>query len=386
MGQEAAAHPWVTVGDTSSPYTNRHGQPTGSVPVTAPWLGRTTLANTNTESEVTDAPHPDSASEEDVPTPQAGLEHPGIWCDECNMKPIRGARYMRQMQLDTFDLCKGCYNALSESDQSEFKVIEPVEPAAAVHVEQAEATLKAAEEEAESAQKAAEDAKAAQKAAENAEAAQKAAEDAKAAQMAAEAEAVLKAEEAAAAEFARLAAVEEAKAEACRLAVERVAAKAAAEEAEASRVAAEEAEASRIAAEEAEASFAHLQKKLRIAAEAEVAARASKAKAVETAQGPVVPIEWQAAVDALVQMGFSESVAKVQVVATDGDLEAALEAALSFVPPPQPSWDSKWDSILEELVEMGFEDAEANKCFVMANDGDLKSIVTALVADERSKR
>merc|ERR1712166_1587991 len=307
---------------------------------------------------------------------QAGLEHPGIWCDECNMKPIRGARYMRQMQLDTFDLCKGCYNALSESDQSEFKVIEPVEPAAAVHVEQAEATLKAAEEEAESAQKAAEDAEAAQKAAENAEAAQ----------MAAEAEAVLKAEEAAAAEFARLAAVEEAKAEACRLAVERVAAKAAAEEAEAAR----------IAAEEAEASFAHLQKKLRIAAEeaeaaritaeAEAAARASKAKAVETAQGPVVPIEWQAAVDALVQMGFSESVAKVQVVATDGDLEAALEAALSFVPPPQPSWDSKWDSILEELVEMGFEDVEANKCFVMANDGDLKSIVTALVADERSKR
>merc|ERR1712195_470147 len=374
--QEAAAHPWVTVGDTSSPYTNRHGQPTGSVPVTALWLGRTTLANTNTESEVTDAPHPDSASEEDVPTPQAGLEHPGIWCDECNMKPIRGARYMRQMQLDTFDLCKGCYNALSESDQSEFKVIEPVEPAAAVHVEQAEATLKAAEEEA--------------------EAAQKAAEDAQAAQMAAEAEAVLKAEEAAAAEFARLAAVEEAKAEACRLAVERVAAKAAAEEAEAARVAAEEAEASRIAAEEAEASFAHLQKKLRIAveeaeaaritAEAEVAARASKAKAVETAQGPVVPIEWQAAVDALVQMGFSESVAKVQVVATDGDLEAALEAALSFVPPPQPSWDSKWDSILEELVEMGFEDAEANKRFAMTNDGDLKSTVTALVADERSKR
>merc|ERR1711966_129810 len=244
-------------------------------------------------------------------TPQAGLEHPGIWCDECNMRPIRGARYMKQMQLDTFDLCKGCYNALSESDQSEFKVIEPVEPAAAMHVEQAEATLKADEEEAEAAQKAA------------------------------EAAAALKAEEAAA-EFARLAAVEEAKAEACRLAVERVAAKAAAEEAEAARVAAEAGEAARVKEEEAAA-----------------AARASKAKAVETAQGPVVPIEWQAAVDALVQMGFSESVAKVQVVAADGDLEAALEAALSFVPPPQPSWDSKWDSIPEELVEMGFEDAEA---------------------------
>merc|ERR1711966_201520 len=172
-------------------------------------------------------------------TPQAGLEHPGIWCDECNMRPIRGARYMKQMQLDTFDLCKGCYNALSESDQSEFKVIEPVEPAAAMHVEQAEATLKADEEEAGAAQKAA--------------------------------------EEAAAAEFARLAAVEEAKAEACRLAVERVAAKAAAEEAEAARVAAEAGEAARVKEEEAAA-----------------AARASKAKAVETAQGPVVPIEWQA--------------------------------------------------------------------------------------------
>merc|ERR1711865_1074564 len=167
--------------------------------------------------------------------------------------------------------------------------------------------------------------------------------------------------------------------EAARIAVEEAeAARIAAEAEEAARIAVEEAEAARIAAEEAEAA--------RITAEAEAAARASKAKAVETAQGPVVPIEWQAAVDALVQMGFSESVAKVQVVATDGDLEAALEAALSFVPPPQPSWDSKWDSILEELVEMGFEDVEANKCFVMANDGDLKSIVTALVADERSKR
>jgi len=199
-------------------------------------------------------------------TPQAGLEHPGIWCDECNMKPIRGARYMKQMQLDTFDLCKGCYNALSESDQSEFKVIEPVEPAAAMHVEQAEATLKADEEEA--------------------EAAQKAAEDAEAAQMAAEAAAALKAEEAAA-EFARLAAVEEAKAEACRLAVERVAAKAAAEEAEAAHVAAEAEEAARIAVEEAEASriAAEETEAARVAAEAEEAARiaAEEAEAARVA-------------------------------------------------------------------------------------------------------
>ena len=49
-----------------------------------------------------------------------------IWCDECNMNPIRGARYTKQMELDSFDLCKGCYNGLSESDQFEFKAFEPV--------------------------------------------------------------------------------------------------------------------------------------------------------------------------------------------------------------------------------------------------------------------
>ena len=59
-------------------------------------------------------------------------QSPAIWCDECKMaiwqsgNPIRGARYMKQMEFDTFDLCKGCYDGLSESDQLEFKAIEPV--------------------------------------------------------------------------------------------------------------------------------------------------------------------------------------------------------------------------------------------------------------------
>lgn len=56
------------------------------------------------------------------PTPL--VVHPGIWCDECDMKPIHGARYMKQMENDTFDLCEACYNTLPESQMSEYKLFE----------------------------------------------------------------------------------------------------------------------------------------------------------------------------------------------------------------------------------------------------------------------
>jgi len=201
-------------------------------------------------------------------------------------------------------------------------------------------------------------------------------------------QAALEAEKAEA-EIARLSAAEEAKAEAARLAVERVAAKAAAEEAEAARVAAEEAarvaaeEAARVAAEEAARVAA--EEAARVAAEeaARVAAEeAAKTKAVEGK----LPVEWQAAVDALVQMGFEHDVAQAQVAAAEGDLQVALEAALSYVPPPPPSWNADWDSLMGELAEMGFEDEEANKRAITANDGILKDTVTALVAEERAAR
>jgi hypothetical protein len=236
------------------------------------------------------------------------------------------------------------------------------------------------------------------------------------------------------AEMARIAAAEEAKAQAARLAVERVAAKAAlaaAEEAAAARLAAEEAakaaaaEAARVAAEEAakaaaeeaarvaaeEAAKAAAEDAARVAAEeaakaaAEDAARAAEdcifcrasagqaRVAAEEAAKPKagegkLPVEWQFAMDALVQMGFDPNVAQAQVAAAEGDLQVALEAALSCVPPPPPppSWNAKWDSLMGELAEMGFEDEEANKRAITANDGILKDTVTALVAEERAAR
>ena len=63
-----------------------------------------------------------AAGIEAQPTPP--VVHPGIWCVECNMKPICGARYMKQMENDTFDLCEACYNTLPESQMSEYKLFE----------------------------------------------------------------------------------------------------------------------------------------------------------------------------------------------------------------------------------------------------------------------
>merc|ERR1712232_1066515 len=131
-------------------------------------------------------------------------------------------------------------------------------------------------------------------------------------------------------------------------------------------------------------------------AEAEAARAAAEARAV-TSTMSAVPVEWQSSVQALREMGFSSAVASDSVCNAEGDLDAALEAALSYVPPAPPAaalitiksepvWEEEWDLVLAELEEMGFDDVESNKHFVMANDGDLKATVTALVADERSKR
>jgi hypothetical protein len=252
----------------------------------------------------------------------AVLQWPGIWCDQCNVTPLTGPRFMKQLENDTYDLCHGCFAGLCESEQTEFK---PVQTEA-----EAEATRTAYQEEV---------------AAKEAEALRIAAEEAEALRIAAE------------------------EAEALRIA---------AEEAEALRIATEEAEALRIAAEEAEA--------LRIAAE----------EAALSAAEEQFPLEWQGSVDALIQMGFAQSVAQDTVSSAQGDLEAALEAALAHVPTctipadavvaPTSSWDSEWDSLLMELVEMGFENHDANKAAIFANEGDLKSTVTALVADERANR
>merc|ERR1711865_381577 len=286
----------------------------------------------------------------------AEFEWTGIWCDECKMTPLTGARFMKQLENDTFDLCQGCYACLPDQNQAGFKSVEneaDAEAARADYRAEEAARIAAAEEATRSAAEeaacigAAEEATciAAEEAARIAEEAARAAEE----------------------EVTRLAVVEEAKAEACRLAVERVAAKATAEEAEAARIAAEEAEATRIAAEE-----------------------------VADATEEQFPLEWQGAVDALMQMGFSQSVAQNSVTSVAGEFEAALEAALAHVDevvalPAEavitaPAWNSNWDAILTELVEMGFENHDSNKSAIIANEGDLKGTVAALVAEERANR
>jgi len=295
----------------------------------------------------------------------AEFEWTGIWCDECKMTPLTGARFMKQLENDTFDLCQGCYACLPDQNQAGFKSVETeadAEAARADYRAEEAARIAAAEEATRSAAEEAACIGAAE------EATRIAAEEA--ACIGAAEEAARIAEEAARAaeeEVTRLAVVEEAKAEACRLAVERVAAKATAEEAEAARIAAEEAEATRIAAEE-----------------------------VADATEEQFPLEWQGAVDALMQMGFSQSVAQNSVTSVAGEFEAALEAALAHVDevvalPAEavitaPAWNSNWDALLTELVEMGFENHDSNKSAIIANEGDLKGTVAALVAEERANR
>merc|ERR1711977_103708 len=145
-------------------------------------------------------------------------------------------------------------------------------------------------------------------------------------------------------------------------------------------------------------------------ADLEAARIAAEEAAANTAAEPLteIPVEWQGVVSALVNMGFAESMAEQVTITAQGEFDAALEAALNYVPPPPPQppaaalvkssdsivsdvsdempWDNDWDCLLEELVEMGFEDAETNKRLVSANSGDLKSTVTALVTEERAGR
>merc|ERR1711974_444735 len=115
-----------------------------------------------------------------------------------------------------------------------------------------------------------------------------------------------------------------------------------------------------------------------------------------------IPVEWQGGVQSLKDMGFSSFVATNAMTKANGDVDAALEEALSYEPPAPPAdalvtiepepevaevnWEDSWDQIMDELIEMGFECVESNKQAIATNNGDLKNIVTALVAEERKKR
>jgi hypothetical protein len=383
-------------------------------------------------------------------------EHVGIWCDECRMKPLRGARFTKQLIHDTFDLCQGCFNHLSESEQAEFK--------------QATAPTSSQDARVEAARVAAEE-----------EAARAAAEEEMARGAAEEEMACLSAEE----EMADFQPVEPqlnevtaqvpiGEALSCTIAPGVCAFEAGDEaiytptgetvtvlvvhfddapntyftirmaqgserqtpaerlikpsEAQHTSQADEDAstapvldctdlsasciadiqvgldqeqaaETTREAVEAEAAREAAEAEAVREAAEAEAAREAEAVREAAEVETHVssVPVEWQSSIQALKDMGFSSSVATDSIVKAGGNLDAALEAAFNFVPPAPPAaalvairsepvWEEAWDLVLLELEEMGFCDVESNKHFVESNNGDLKATVTALVADERSKR
>jgi hypothetical protein len=325
-------------------------------------------------------------------------EHPGIWCDMCSMSPLRGPRYTKQLRNDTYDACQGCYESFDEAQKAELTLFtkpvveEPVveEPVVEEPAVEEPVVLDCTDLSA--------SCMADIEAAFQAETACLEEE----ARIATEEAAKQEQERIAAEEQARLAAEEEA-----RLAAEEEAARVAAEEAarvaaeaEAARVAEAEAEEARLAAE-AEAEEARLAEAAHLAAEAlaEEARLAAEAEAAAKTKAEEMPVEWRQVTDALVNMGFSSSMAEDVTKNAEGDFDTALEAALSYVPPPPPpppaaaivatpreDWEDSWDYLLEELTEMGFEDTATNKKFVAANKGDLKSTVTALVSAERAGR
>ena len=49
----------------------------------------------------------------------------GIRCDGCEAEPLCGARFMKQLQNDSFDLCAACFAKLSDPEQAEFQPVEP---------------------------------------------------------------------------------------------------------------------------------------------------------------------------------------------------------------------------------------------------------------------
>jgi len=206
----------------------------------------------------------------------------------------------------------------------------------------------------------------------------------------------------------------QAEAEAAAFEAEVAAAKAAAEAANeaAAEAAAEEAEATFVAEIEA-AKVAY-----EAAAEAEAAAAASKFSSEVSDEElypvlPAAPVEAPQSLDVstrplvehLLSMGFEYDASVSAIIATDGNLEAAvmlLLAAPVGEPAPavepqaeqpaeaeavgEPAWNEEWDDILSELKEMGFEDETANRALIVEKKGDVKDAVKELVTRERAGR
>lgn len=384
---------------------------------------------------------------------EAEAEHTGIWCDKCNMHPICGVRYTKQLKDDTFDLCAVCFSELTGEEQATLHIVQPKEEAveeAPVEAPIEEAIDEDGWTEAQEEDEASSDSEA-EEAAEDAAAcaARVADEEVFAASgqsqtlypnapvpqetafwfLAALRREYLMELAGAVGEFfdqnpdtlsdEELDQLEEAYEQRVRDAADMSCEidMIAREWAEAAQVAPEfdmsdltascmndiEAAFEELSAEEhnlAEAEAARLITAAG-AAEAEAAAKAeaeaeaaaveeAAAKAEAEAEAAAIPVEWQASAEALTNMGFGH-IANQMIMNAEGDFEAALEAALSYIPrvplpPTIPANSAEMTSLLGELVEMGFEDEVANKKAIAENNFDLKSTVTVLVQAERAMR
>jgi len=327
----------------------------------------------------------------------------GIWCDGCETKPLCGARFMKQLQNDSFDLCAACFAKLSDPEQAEFQPVEPQLNEATAQVPIGEAVSSPI----------APDVCAFEAGDEaiytptgetvtvlvvhfdDAPNTYFTIRMAQGSERQTSAERLIKPSEAhhasQANEDASMAPVLDCTdlSASCIADIQVGLDQEQSAEAEAARVAAE-AEAAREAAE------AVMQAAREAACEAEAVREAAEA-AREAAHVLSVPVEWQSLIQALKDMGFSSSVATDSIVKAEGNLDVALEVALNYVPPAPPAaalvtirsesvWEEAWDLVLLELEEMGFCDVESNKHFVESNNGDLKATVTTLIANERSKR
>eukprot|EP00656_Telonema_subtile_P055899 TRINITY_DN8802_c0_g1_i1.p1 TRINITY_DN8802_c0_g1~~TRINITY_DN8802_c0_g1_i1.p1 ORF type:complete len:372 (+),score=143.44 TRINITY_DN8802_c0_g1_i1:328-1443(+) len=111
---------------------------------------------------------------------------------------------------------------------------------------------------------------------------------------------------------------------------------------------------------------------------AEASAKAEAAQEALVQEEPAVPEDWEWIVAELQKMGFPSQCAVCCVLRCNGSLDTALESALA------ECWQEGWGALLLELAEMGFEDEALNRRAVAEHQGNLKSIVAALITAERA--
>merc|ERR1712159_919117 len=174
-------------------------------------------------------------------------------------------------------------------------------------------------------------------------------------------------------------------------------AEAAAAKAEAEAIAQSEIDAAMAEAQAAfEASLEAAEHEAAAAAAEKAAQEAAAAAAAEKAAQEAAADEARAELaEQLVAMGFEAQMALTALVATNGNMDEAINIMLQQPPaeapeeppvPAEPEWHEEWDQMLEELVEMGFECESINRTMISEHKGNLKDAVKGLIDHERANR